>query len=145
MLSAWERSFLEETRVGRLATIAADGRPHLVPVCYALVGERIAIAIDEKPKRPGSLARVRNIERDPRVTLLADCYSDDWAELAWVRIDGRATTVQAGSEWPEALAALRSRYPRYSAMALEGLPLVAIAVERVVSWSWAGGEEVAGR
>jgi PPOX class probable F420-dependent enzyme len=130
----WQWQLLQESRVGRLATIAADGRPHLVPVVYALVDEGIAIAIDEKPKRSTRLARLRNIERDPRVTLLVDRYDDDWSQLAWVRVDGSATILERGDEYPEALEALRERYPQHHEMALEGLPLIVIEPERVVGW-----------
>lgn len=135
-LQDWELAFAEECLVARLGTIAKDGQPHLVPVCYAYVDEHFAIAIDEKPKRAGTLARVRNIERDPRVTLLIDRYDDDWTKLAWVRIEGRATVLQSRTDWPAALSALRSRYRPYETMVLEDLPLLRIRPERVVSWRW---------
>jgi len=132
----WERELIETCRVGRLATIAFDGRPHLVPVCYALHGKRFAIAIDEKPKREGELARVRNINRDPRVALLIDRYDDDWNQLAWLRIDGLAAVFPQGRVEPGALTALRARYPQYEGMALERLPLILVSVERFSSWRW---------
>lgn len=137
-LQGWELELVEGLRVARLATIAASGQPHLVPVCYALVENEIAIAIDEKPKRDGTLARVRNIERDPRVTLLFDHYSDDWEQLAWVRLEGAASVVPWGSEWPRALERLRQRYRQYETMALEDRPVLRIRPERIVSWRWGG-------
>ena len=79
---------LEECRVAHLATIAEDGRPRMVPVCFAAVDGRVVISHDQKPKRRGALARFRDIARDPRVTLLADRYDDDWTKLAWVRVEG---------------------------------------------------------
>ena len=139
MFEPWHLELLEESRVARLGTIAPDGRPRLVPVCYALVGETVFIAIDEKPKRGGRLARLRDIERDPRVTLLADRYEEDWARLAWVRIEGRATVLERGDEHPVALEALRARYPQYGSMGLEALPLIVVTPERVVGWRWAEG------
>lgn len=134
--TGWERDLVREMRVARLGTIGRDGQPHLVPVCFAPVDSDIAIAIDEKPKRDGTLARVRNIERDPRVTLLVDRYDDDWTQLAWVRVEGQATVMAEGRDWPGALQVLRERYDQYRAMALEGLPLIRIQPERVVSWRW---------
>ncbi|MEO9255813.1 MAG: TIGR03668 family PPOX class F420-dependent oxidoreductase, partial [Tepidiformaceae bacterium] len=117
-------------------TIAADGRPKLVPVCYAFEDGRFGIAIDEKPKRSTNLARLANIARDPRATLLIDCYADDWTQLAWLRLDCSATVFERGDERPAMLAALRQRYPQYEGMALEARPLIVLEVERVVGWRW---------
>jgi PPOX class probable F420-dependent enzyme len=132
----WELRLIEDARVGRLATVTRGGRPHLVPVCYAFVGGRFAIAIDEKPKSGRRLARLGNIERDPRVSLLIDHYGDDWSQLAWVRIDGEAAIHERGDSWPEALVALRTRYRQYAAMALEALPLIEILPSNAASWRW---------
>ncbi|MFN0094024.1 MAG: TIGR03668 family PPOX class F420-dependent oxidoreductase [Dehalococcoidia bacterium] len=137
-LEPWVADLLAAARVGRLGTVSPDGRPHLVPVCYAVVSSgTIAIAIDEKPKSGRPLARLRNITRDPRVSFLVDRFSDDWDQLAWVRLDGQAAVVP-GRERPAVLAALRDRYPQYRQMALEALPLILIEAETVTSWRWAG-------
>lgn len=136
VLDDWELQLIADCRVARLATLAGDGRPHLVPVCYAFVGERFAIAIDEKPKSGRELARLANIERDARVSLLIDRYDDDWRQLAWVRIDGRAVVYERGDDWPEALRGLRSRYAQYTAMALESRRLIQITPARAASWRW---------
>ncbi|MDZ7727188.1 MAG: TIGR03668 family PPOX class F420-dependent oxidoreductase [Dehalococcoidia bacterium] len=136
MLSEADRELLDSCRNGVLGTVAKDGRPHLVPVCYARLGDEVVIAIDEKPKQDRKLARVRNIERDGRATLLVDRYSDDWTQLAWVRVDAAATVEPRGASHPDALAELRARYPQYREMALEELPLIRLRPERVVSWRW---------
>ena len=86
-------------------------------------GESLVIAIDEKPKAGLRLARLRNIERDPRVSLLADRYDEDWTQLAWVRVEGNAEILERGGADPAALAALRDRYPQYRDMDLEPRPL----------------------
>lgn len=132
----WEAALIDAARVAHLVTIAADGRPTVVPACFAWQEGRFAIPVDEKPKRPGKLARVRNIERDPRVSLLVDHYDEDWRRLAWVRVEGTAGVVERGELRPELVAALRLRYRQYGAMALERLPLIVIEAERVVSWRW---------
>jgi len=134
----WEAALVESARVARLATIAPDGRPHLVPVCFAWTEGRFAIAIDEKPKRSGPLARVRNIERDPRVTLLVDHYDDDWTHLAWLRIDGKAAVLSRGDARPDILAALRARYQQYASMDIESRPLILITPSRIASWRFTG-------
>lgn len=122
--------------MGRLGTISASGRPHLVPVCYALHEGVVVIAVDEKPKRETlGLARLRNIRRDPRVTLLVDRYAEDWSRLAWVRIDAVASIVDSGAANSGAMTALRARYQQYEGMALEQLPLIVLQPERISSWS----------
>ncbi|MGE0571787.1 MAG: TIGR03668 family PPOX class F420-dependent oxidoreductase [Dehalococcoidia bacterium] len=136
----WEAEFTDGLRVAHFGTIAPDGQPHLVPVCFGRVGERIVVAIDEKPKRGGKLARIANLERDARCSMLWDRYDEDWTRLAWVRADGMATVLAEGNELPEGLAALRGRYPQYAAMALEQLPLVVFSPLRTVSWRWQGEE-----
>ena len=131
------RAFLEREKVGRLATVDASGAPHVVPVCYALSGgDRIHIAIDEKPKRgdPRRLKRLRNIASEPRVMLLVDRYDDDWSRLAWVALRGRAELIDGGGEHAAALAALRARYEPYRSMTLEALPVIAIRIESAASW-----------
>lgn len=138
MIERWHLELLAECRVGRLGTIAPDGRPRLVPVCYARVDETVVIAVDEKPKRGGRLARLTDIERDARVTLLVDRYEDDWTRLAWVRIEGRAHVLERGGEHPAALEVLRGRYGQYGSMRLEALPLIEVTPERVVGWRWGG-------
>ena len=138
VLDSWRLDLATTARSATLGTIGPDGEPHLVPVCFALVGDLLAIPIDEKPKRSRSLARLANINRDPRATLLIDHYEDDWSRLAWVRIDATASIIQQGSQWPEALAALRARYPQYQEMALEQLPLIALTARHVAAWRWAG-------
>ena len=132
----WETEFTDSVRIAHLGTIAQGGQPHLIPVCFARVEERFVVAIDGKPKRGGTLARVANIERDPRCTMLWDRYDEDWTRLAWVRADGTATVLASGREFPEGLAALRARYLQYQAMELERLPLIVFSPSRTVSWRW---------
>lgn len=136
MLESWHRALLEECPVARLATIMPGGRPRLVPVCFALVEDRVFIPIDEKPKRSSDLARIRDIRRDARVTFLADRYDDDWTRLAWVRLEGEARVLSRGSLAPDALARLRQRYAQYATMALDELPLIELTPTRVTAWRW---------
>jgi PPOX class probable F420-dependent enzyme len=134
--------------VARLATIGPAGRPHLVPVTFALDGDRIYTVVDAKPKTTPNLRRLRNIAADPRVTVLADHYEDDWDRLWWVRADGLAAILggpaqapgqPAGAAGPAAdtagpLALLAARYPRYRAAPPTG-PLIRIQVERWTGWA----------
>jgi PPOX class probable F420-dependent enzyme len=135
-LTGEKRGFVAQARTGTLGTIAEDGRPRLVPVCFAVVDDVLYTPIDEKPKTadPRSLARIRDIERRADVTVLIDRWDEDWDHLAWLRIDGRATLAEDPAERASALAALRAKYTQYAGHDLESRPLIRIAIERVRSW-----------
>jgi PPOX class probable F420-dependent enzyme len=120
--------------VARLATIGPAGRPHLVPVTFALDGDRIYTAVDAKPKTTPNLRRLRNIAADPRVTLLADHYEDDWDRLWWARADGLATILGRPAGLAGPLELLAARYPQYRASSPAG-PLIRIQVERWTGWA----------
>ncbi len=137
MLTRAQRGFLAWRRVAYLATADASGAPHVVPVCFAVDGAGVYIAIDEKPKRvaPRALKRLRNIAANPKVALVADRYDDrDWSRLGWVMVRGHAELLDRGPEHAAALDCLRARYAQLAAMALEGRPVIAIRIERVASW-----------
>ena len=136
MFEPWQRDLLTQSKVGHFGTLTPEGAPHLVPVCYALLeNDTLVIAIDEKPKRPGRLARLQNIDRDPRVSLLVDVYDDaDWSRLAWLRVDGEAIVIERAGERPDALTAFRERYDQYRSMALEERPLIVIQPARITGW-----------
>jgi PPOX class probable F420-dependent enzyme len=119
-------------RVARLATAGADGRPHLVPVCFAVDGDTIYSAVDEiKPKATMRLRRLANVAENPSVSLLVDHYDDDWSALWWVRADGRARVLEAA---PDAVALLVARYSQYRD-APPGGPVLSVDVERWTGWS----------
>ena len=136
MFGERQRAFLDSRRVGRLATADAGGRPHVVPVCFALGARGVYVTIDEKPKReaPRPLKRIRNILENPSVALVVDRYEEDWSCLGWVMVRGPAEILENGEEHDRAQAMLRDRYPQYRRMALEGLPVIAIRAERVTGW-----------
>jgi PPOX class probable F420-dependent enzyme len=129
-------AFLLSQRTGHLATVDRSGRPHNVPVCFAVWQGFIYIAIDEKPKRgaPEELRRVRNVRANPAVCLVVDRYDEDWSRLAWVQVRGEAVLVADAGEHGAALVALRERYAQYKAMALEDRPLLRITPSRVLMW-----------
>lgn len=131
----WTIERFDRARVGRLSTTTSAGRPHLVPVVFAVVANVVWTSVDAKPKTTRSLRRLANIESNPRVSMLVDHYEDDWSQLWWVRADGEATVVAVESEdGPLALAALAAKYPQYAAQAPGG-PLIRIAVDDWTSWS----------
>ena len=121
-------------RVARLATVSGAGVPHLVPVVFAVVGERVLIAIDGKPKRTRALRRLANIADDPAVCLLVDEYAEDWSALWWVRADGHAVVRDDADALTEARAALGARYAQHVADPPEG-PVIEVTVDRWSGWS----------
>ena len=132
---AWARERFGGARVARLATLTPSGDPHVVPVVFALAGEVIWTPVDAKPKSGRRLQRLRNIEADPRVTLLVDHYDEDWSSLWWVRADGVATIVSLESEHGRhAVELLTAKYPQYAAEPPPG-PLIRVDVAGWRSWS----------
>ena len=129
------RRRLASARVARLATAAADGRPHIVPVTFAVDGDRIYTAVDHKPKTTTKLRRLRNIAENPQVSLLADDYSDEWAKLWWARADGYAGILTRAEEIMPPVALLASRYAQYRDAPPDG-PVIAITVAHWTGWSF---------
>ena len=128
------RARLSAARVGHLATVRPDGRPHVVACCFAVRGDRLWTAVDAKPKTTTRLQRLDNVRAHPWAGLLVDHYEEDWDELWWVRADGAATVLSSGEQYEAALAALVAKYPQYAAMPPDG-PVIAVAVERWLGWS----------
>jgi PPOX class probable F420-dependent enzyme len=136
MLSSSQQRFLEAQRVARLATADARGIPHVVPVCFAIADGTLYVTVDEKPKRRtgAPLKRLRNIAENPAVAIVADRYDEDWTRLGWLMLQGRADILSGGSEHARAQALLRARYSQLGEMNIESLPVIAVRLERAVSW-----------
>jgi PPOX class probable F420-dependent enzyme len=135
MLTDPQRAFLAAQRVARLATADGAGRPHVVPVCYTLLREKVYFTIDEKPKKkPYRLKRLANLRANPFAALVVDRYDEDWSRLGWVMVQGGAKILESGAEHDLAQAALRARYPQLAAMQIENLPVVAVRIEHAASW-----------
>ena len=127
--------------VARLATLGVDGGPELVPVVFARCGERLWSAVDGKPKASTALARLSNVRRDPRVSLLLDAYEQDWSRLWWLRIAGRASVITRANADSEATIeaaarALQTKYPQYGETPVfRGEPtLLSIEIQSIRSW-----------
>ena len=141
------RACFVAARVARLATADREGRPHVVPIVFALVGDDLYSAIDLKPKAhvgPDSrLRRLDNIRANPAVSVLVDEYMEDWRQLWWARADGRARVIAAAEpEATRAIVALSERYPQYRDAAPPG-PVIAIAVDRWSGWAARSGPDTA--
>ncbi|HEX5229259.1 MAG TPA: TIGR03668 family PPOX class F420-dependent oxidoreductase [Bryobacteraceae bacterium] len=141
--SASVRKILKAARVARLATMDAEGKPQIVPVCFAYDGEFFYTAIDRKPKRvpPDRLARLKNIASASNVALLIDHYDEDWSKLWYVLIHGKAKLLpkSAREERARATRKLRAKYPQYTREMLpemlpDDAPIIRVRPERITSW-----------
>lgn len=99
---------------GVLATVHAERGVDVVPVCFAVEGDLVAVPVDRvKPKRSTDLQRARNLAADPRAALLVEQWDPvDWSQLWWVRaslvrIDADAAVRRRLED------GVRRRYPQY--------------------------------
>jgi PPOX class probable F420-dependent enzyme len=148
VFSPAERALVATARRAVLGTVATEGLPRLVPICFVLAERRdsrgrpvLYTPLDEKPKRspdPMRLARVEDIAARPEVTVLVDRWSEDWRALGWIRMHGDAAIVMPvpgeREEHASAVAALRAKYRQYAGQDLEARPIIRIAVTRASSW-----------
>lgn len=128
----WRRAAGEP--VAHMASSSPDGKPHIVPITFAIEGEALYFAVDAKPKRTTDLKRLRNIVANPAVSILIDHYEDDWEKLWWVRLDGRARILTEHDEIERALDLLAARYRQYRTNRPNG-PVVAVAIAKATGWS----------
>ncbi len=141
-LDSRELAFLVAARRAILATIDADGRPRLVPICFVVDAAdparvRLLTPLDDKPKATDDkrdLARVRDIRARPDVSVLVDRWDEDWSRLGWMRLNGRATLLEPADVPSDVIQRLRDKYPQYASHALESSPVISINIERAISW-----------
>jgi len=120
-------------RVARLASVDPNGRPHVVPCCFALSGDRIVSVVDQKPKQTLQLRRLENIRRCPDVQLVVDHYDDDWTVLWWVRVSGQGRVVDRGPARDAAVDLLATKYEQYRDQRPAG-PVLVIDITRIIGW-----------
>jgi PPOX class probable F420-dependent enzyme len=128
------RRRVEAARVGRLATVGADGVPHLVPIVFVLLDDVLYSAVDHKPKRGSRLRRFDNVRATGRACVLVDAYDEDWSALWWVRLDGRGRVVDDRAEAGRALTALAGKYRQYAGRPPHE-PVLAVTVTGWTGWA----------
>ncbi len=139
-------AYVAEQRVARLATADTQGKPYVVPVCFAFDGQHFYIALDDKPKSmpPTRLKRVRNIQANPQASLLMDSYNEDWSRLRYVLASGSATLEAPGSErHTTAVSLLREKYPQYRDMAVDQQPVIVVSPTSFHEWHGRRSDEAA--
>ena len=124
--------------VARLAVIDGKGRPEVMPIVFARVGQTLFSPIDGKPKKHGRPARLAHIARNPAVTLVIDHYAEQWDRLWWIRIDADAVIAEGKhDDWDAAVEALGLKYPQYqtTSMFLGEPVLICMSWDRVRWWA----------
>ena len=123
---------------GVLATLHQSRGADLVPACFAIEGDRVAIPVDSvKPKGSTALGRIRNLERDPRATLLVEHWdAADWSRLWWVRL-----LLVRTAEPPDLVAALedalRRRYRQYATAPF--VEILTFRIDQIAGWAASAG------
>ena len=140
MAKDWMQDFIMNHRVARLATVAAEARPHIIPIVYAYDGERLYTPIDAKPKRVEafSLQRATDLQANPHVALVIDHYAEDWTQLAWVQVRGMAEIIISGALHATAVIMLHEKYLQYQTMPLDERPVIMITPRRILGWRATG-------
>ncbi len=128
------RHLVASARVAHLGSVDPEWGVHMVPVTFALVGDALVTAVDHKPKRSRRLRRIANIERNHSVTVLVDHYDEDWTQLWWCRLSGRARVIYQGAEFERAVDALVARYEQYADARPRG-PVIRVDVSRWAGWA----------
>jgi PPOX class probable F420-dependent enzyme len=122
------RQRLADARVGHLATVTVDVRPHIVPCCFVLHARTVYSAVDAKPKSTLVLHRLQNLKTNASFSLLVDRYDEDWTTLWWVRVDGCGRVIEEGEERGHALGLLAAKYEQYWGTPPPG-PVLALDIE----------------
>ncbi|HEV8583783.1 MAG TPA: pyridoxamine 5'-phosphate oxidase family protein [Methylomirabilota bacterium] len=118
-------------RVCRVATVGEAGAPHLVPVCHAVVGDRVYFGSGDDARK------VLNLRHNPRLALTVDLYSDDWSRICGVMVQGRARLLERGPAFTRARRRLYAKYPQYSreaALSPADSVIVEVTPTRVFTW-----------
>jgi PPOX class probable F420-dependent enzyme len=130
-LSGAAAALVANERVCRVATANPEGQPHLVPVCHAVAGGKLYIGSGDDG------AKVRNVRANPRVTVTVDLYSEYWAELKGVMIQGTAKVIERGPAFQRARQKLYEKYRQYSkeaALSPSDSVILEITPTHVFSW-----------
>ncbi len=128
------RGLLSSAQVAVLASVRPDGRAHSVPIVFAIDGDYLYTAVDHKPKSTTRLARLENIAANPQVSVLAQHYNDDWEQLWWVRVDGKAAVLESADHRQKAVDLLIAKYAQYRSQAPSG-NVIAVRIDRLTGWA----------
>ena len=118
-------------RVCRVATVGKRGVPHLAPVCHVVQDGKVYFASGDDGRK------VLNIQENPRVTVTVDLYSDDWANLKGVMIQGTASLIERGPRFRRIRRLLYDKYPQYpdeAALDESDSVIIEVTPDHVFTW-----------
>jgi len=118
-------------RVCRVASVGEAGMPHLVPVCHALVGERVYFGSGDDARK------VLNLRQNPRVAVTVDLYAEDWSQIKGVMLQGTAKLVRRGPAFARARKRIYAKYPQYpreAALSVADSVIVEVTPTHVFTW-----------
>jgi len=132
------KALIKGAKVARLATVDQKSNPYVVPVVFVFHENSFFIPLDEKVKTVNArkLKRVKNIEKNPNVTLLIDKYQNDWKKLFFLMIHGKATVIDSKNSklMDKIHKLLISKYPQYKKIGI-GNSCIAINPTKVTFWN----------
>ena len=118
-------------RACRVATVDGAGTPHLVPVCQVVADGKIYFASGNDARK------VKNLRANPCVAVTVDLYSEAWAHLKGVMVQGDAALIDKGPRFRKARALLYAKYPQYpdeAALDESDSVIVEVTPTRVFAW-----------
>jgi len=132
------KTLIKRAKVARLATVDQKSHPYVVPVVFVFHENSFFIPLDEKVKTVNArkLKRVKNIEKNPNVTLLIDEYQNDWKKLFFLMIHGKATVIDGKNTklMDKIHKLLISKYPQYKKICV-GNSCIKINPTKVTFWN----------
>jgi len=130
-------TLIKKAKVARLATVDQKSHPYVVPVVFVFHKNSFFIPLDDKTKTVNvrKLKRVKNIEKNPNVTLLIDEYQNDWKKLFFLMIHGKATVIDGKNSkiMDKVHKLLISKYPQYKKIGV-GNSCIKINTTKVIFW-----------
>jgi len=133
------KTLIKRAKVARLATVDQKSHPYVVPVVFVFHENSFFIPLDEKVKTVNArkLKRVKNIEKNPNVTLLIDKYQNDWKKLFFLMIHGKATVIDGKNNklMYKIHKLLISKYPQYKKIGV-GNSCIKITPHGITHWKY---------
>lgn len=121
------KRYIAAAPVCRIATVRADGGPHVIPVCPVFDGDR-TVYVDLGPDS----ASARALRTESRVAVLFDEYHDDWTRLRKVLLHCVAEPI-SGAAQDAAWERIRAKFPQYTTVDWQPRLTMALRVERWMS------------